>query len=134
MRAGVRVMNVMAGARFGGAETFFARLAVAFHEAGQPQLVAIRCWPERAAELRAAGVEPTHVPFRGSLDLYSRWKLRRLIGAFRAELVLTWMNRATDFVRTTKAVHTARIGQYYDLTYYRHCDQDRKSTRLKYRH
>src|SRR3546814_15249035 len=76
MRAGVRVMNVMAGARFGGAETFFARLAVAFHEAGQPQLVAIRCWPERAAELRAAGVEPPHVPFRGSLDLYSRWKPR----------------------------------------------------------
>ncbi|HET8727892.1 MAG TPA: glycosyltransferase [Alphaproteobacteria bacterium] len=117
-----RLMNVMAGGRFGGAETFFTRLAIALHQAGQPQLVATRGWPERAAELKAAGIEPAYVSFRGSLDLFSRWKLGRLIREFEPDVVLTWMNRATDFVRTRRSVHAARIGHYYNLRYYRHCD------------
>lgn len=119
----LRIMNVMAGARFGGAETFFTRLALALHEAGVDQVAAIRPWPERAERLRAGGIEPVGVPFRGSLDLYSRWKLRRLVRRRRPHAVLTWMNRATDFVRTGRwSVHVARVGHYYNLKYYRHCD------------
>jgi hypothetical protein len=53
----------MAGARHGGAEAFFTRLALALERDGQIQQVAIRPQPERAAKLRAGGVTVTELPF-----------------------------------------------------------------------
>ncbi|MFN3076578.1 MAG: glycosyltransferase, partial [Alphaproteobacteria bacterium] len=33
-----------------------------------------------------------------------------------------WMNRATQFCPRGKFIHVGRLGGYYDLKYYRHCD------------
>jgi hypothetical protein len=53
----IRLMQAMAGAREGGAEAFFVRLAGAFaHEAGIEQRVAIRRDSARARLLMGAGV------------------------------------------------------------------------------
>ena len=48
--------HVMAGARTGGAELFFERLAAALQRAGDAVLPVIRRDPGRAARLRAAGL------------------------------------------------------------------------------
>lgn len=118
----MRVLQAMAGAEYGGAEAFFARLVPALARAGLEQRAVIRRHPGRAAALREAGVEPVEARFGGPLDIATRLRLRREIGAFRPDLVLTWMNRATAACPRGPFVHVGRLGGYYDLRYYRHCD------------
>ena len=118
----MRLLQAMAGARHGGAEAFFVRLAGALAQAGQEQRVLIRRDAERAAALSRAGIAATELPFRGRLDLVTRWRFRRAVAEFRPAIVLTWMNRATQACPRGDFVHVARLGGYYDLKYYRRCD------------
>lgn len=113
----------MAGAEHGGAEAFFERLVLALHRAGIEQQVVIRRNPGRAARLRAGGIEPVELPFGGWFDFVTGPALRRLARAWKPGLVMSWMNRATRFCRPGPYVLTARLGGYYDLKYYRHCDR-----------
>jgi glycosyltransferase involved in cell wall biosynthesis len=121
-----RLFQAMAGARHGGAELFFTRLAVALQANGVDQRVAIRRDPARRAALERGGVAVEEHPFGGRLDWRTRRALARSIAEFAPDVVLTWMNRATRLCpRATKArpfVHVARLGGYYDLKYYRACD------------
>lgn len=123
----MRVLQVMAGARHGGAELFFERLTLALDRAGVQQQAAIRTAPDRAGKLRAAGIETYEMRFGGWLDFTTRPALRRLIADYQPDVALSWMSRATQkFPRRnsgeTRPVHCARLGGYYPLKYYRHCD------------
>lgn len=117
-----RLLQAIAGARHGGAETFFLRLAAALQRAGEPQRVLIRRDFARAKALRAAGVAVAELAFGGIFDLATRRAFRSEIAAWRPNLVLTWMNRATRLCPPGDFVHVARLGGYYDLKYYRRCD------------
>src|SRR5947208_293405 len=117
-----RLLQAMAGARHGGAETFFVRLAGALQRAGQTQRVVIRRCPDRSRALREAGVAVTELRFGGPFDVASRIAFRREIAEWRPDIVLTWMNRATAMCPTGDFVHVGRLGGYYDLKYYRRCD------------
>jgi glycosyltransferase involved in cell wall biosynthesis len=118
-----RLLQAIAGAEHGGAETFFLRLTAALHRAGVPQRVLIRRNPSRAQSLREAGVAVTELAFGGLLDLTTRLGFRREIAVWRPNIVLTWMSRATRLCPRGDFVHVGRLGGYYDLKYYRHCDQ-----------
>jgi len=118
----MRLLQAMAGARHGGAEIFFVRLAMALQRAGQAQRLLIRHERERATELRRAGVDFLELPFGGWLDVVTRYRFRDAIAHYRPHVVLTWMNRATTLCPKGDFVHVARLGGYYDLKYYRHCD------------
>ncbi len=118
----MRVMQVMAGAEFGGAEAFFTRLVLALNAAGLEQRVVIRQNERRAAALKAGGVEPVQLPFGGLLDLRTSFALKREIGDFQPDIVLTWMNRAARMCRKGDFAWVGRLGGYYDLKYYQGCD------------
>ncbi|HXP74424.1 MAG TPA: glycosyltransferase [Stellaceae bacterium] len=118
----IRLAQAMAGAHHGGAETFFVRLALALHRAGQEQRVIIRRDAERAAALRTGGLAPMELPFGGLLDYRTRFGIRRILREFRPRVVLTWMSRATRLCPHGEFVHVGRLGGYYDLKYYRRCD------------
>jgi glycosyltransferase involved in cell wall biosynthesis len=118
-------MQVIAGRRQGGAEAFFERLALALGRAGVAQRLVIRRDQGRAARLAAAGLEPVELGFGGRLDLVTGRHLEREIAAFRPDIVLAWMSRAARFCPARDRsgyVLAARLGGYYDLKYYRHCD------------
>ncbi len=117
-----RILQAMAGAHHGGAEAFFERLAGGLHRAGEEQKIVIRRDPERVARLRRAGLEPVELVFGGRFDFTTKPKLRRIIAAFQPRVVLTWMGRATHLCPRGDFVHVARLGGYYDLRYFRHCD------------
>ena len=117
-----RLLQVMAGAQHGGAETFFVRLALALHRAGQDQQVVIRRDADRAATLRAGGLMPVELPFGSLLDYRTRFGMRRILREYRPRVVLTWMSRATRLCPRGEFVHVGRLGGYYDLKYYRRCD------------
>jgi glycosyltransferase involved in cell wall biosynthesis len=118
----MRLLQAMAGAEFGGAEAFFMRLAVALQRTGIEQRVLIRRNNERAATLQRGSIEPVQLPFGGFLDLFTPFAFRREVRAFKPDVVLTWMNRATSRCPEGPFVHVGRLGGYYDLKYYRRCD------------
>jgi glycosyltransferase involved in cell wall biosynthesis len=125
--APLRIAHVMGGARVGGAEAFYERLTAAQHAAGETVLAIIRAEPERAARLQAAGLAPVELPLGGYLDLRSGPGLRTILAEFRPEVVVAWSNRANRFAGAAKRrgapwTLVGRMGGYYDLKYYRHCD------------
>jgi glycosyltransferase involved in cell wall biosynthesis len=117
-----RILQAMAGAKYGGAEAFFERLAIALDRAGEDQKIVIRRDAARATRLRQAGLEPVELPFAGFFDFATTPQLVRISAAFRPRVVLTWMNRATRLCPRGDFVHVARLGGYYDLRHYRDCD------------
>ncbi len=118
----MRVLQVMAGAEYGGAEAFFTRLVVALRRAGLHQRVVIRKNAHRASILRDGGIEPVEFRFGGPLDVMTRLGLKREIESFFPHIVMTWMNRATAMCPGGDFVHVARLGGYYDLKYYQKCN------------
>lgn len=122
----MRVVQVMAGAEFGGAEAFFVRLVIALHKAGLDQRVIIRENDKRAALLRSGGIDPVEMKFGGKLDFKTPMLLKRQLRDFKPHVALTWMNRATSKMPRRcpgdmNYVLAARMGGYYNLKYYRNC-------------
>ncbi len=118
----MRVMQVMAGAATGGAEAFFMRLVPALKRAGVDQEIIIRKHPDRAAELRANGLQPLELAFGGIFDCITGHRLTKAIARYQPEILLSWMNRATRFCPVGSHVFAARLGGYYKLENYRRCD------------
>ena len=118
----MRVMQAVAGAAHGGAETFFVSLVLALHRAGLEQLAVIRRNALRSERLRAGGVEPVELRFGGPLDLATPRALKRLARGFRPDVVVTWMSRASRLFPKGDDVRIARLGGYYDLKYYKGVD------------
>lgn len=114
-------MQVMAGAREGGAEEFFVRLCGALGRAGLEQRVLIRRHPERAGRLREGGLDVAELPFGGPLDLATPRRLKREIGAWKPDVVLTWMSRASRRCPGGDFVQVGRLGGYYPLRNFAGC-------------
>jgi len=123
----MRVLQAMAGAPVGGAENFFTRLVCALARRGLEQRALIRPDAARGAALAAAGVAVDTARFGGMLDFATGRIFRRAIDAFRPDIVVSWMNRATAFCPAshggTRFVHVGTPRGYYDPKYYRHCDR-----------
>ena len=113
----------MAGARTGGAELFFERLTAALQRAGDAVLPVIRRDPGRAARLRRPGCAPEQLGFGGALDLLTRPRLARILRGFRPSVVVAWMNRGARATPRGDWVTAGRLGGYYDLRYYRCCEE-----------
>lgn len=118
----MKVAQVMAGARHGGAEGFYERLCVALHAAGEDVLPVIRRDADRAARLRAGGLAPVELGFGGALDLLTGPRLRAALNAFAPAVTVAWMNRAARFTPKGAWTLVGRLGGYYDLKYYKRCD------------
>ncbi|MGI4977825.1 MAG: glycosyltransferase [Janthinobacterium lividum] len=125
----MRVAQVMAGAREGGAELFFERLSVALHRGGDSVLPVVRRDAGRAGRLRAAGLAPVELGFGGALDLLTRPRLRRVLRRFAPRVAVAWMGRAARFAPAGDWVLAGRLGGYYDLSRFRRCDHLVANTR-----
>jgi glycosyltransferase involved in cell wall biosynthesis len=113
------VMQVLAGAPQGGAETFATDLIIALHEAGLPQVVVTRPVPERLERLAAAGVRciPVRLPFALPPPL-GRLALQRIVAREKPRLVQAFMGRAASIAPRGSI---GWFGGYYDLRRYRRC-------------
>lgn len=118
----MRILNVMSGGKAGGAETFFVSLVLALKDAGHESRAVIRSHPERAALIRAGGVEPLELPFRKWLDFTTKAALRREIAEFKPDVVMTWMSRASAMCPTGDFLRLARLGGYYPIKNFQNCD------------
>ncbi len=119
----------MAGAAQGGAELFFERLVVAQHGAGDLVLPLVRPNGDRITRLRAAGLLPEAAPFGGALDVLTRQRLRRALHRFQPRVAVAWMSRAARFAPLGPWVLVGRLGGFYQLRTFRHCDHLVANTR-----
>lgn len=122
----LRVLHAIAGGDHGGAEAFFVRLVCALGRSGLEQRALVRRGRPWAAEITKSGIATVELGFGGALDVSTRHRFGHQIEGFAPSVVLTWMSRATRFCPRPsprrRFVHVARLGGYYDLKYYRHCD------------
>ena len=126
--APLRIAHVMAGAPMGGAEAFYERLVLAQHAAGEEVLAVIRQEAGRAARLRAGGLRAGRTadgrlfrPGDAAAAAAGCWP------ASAPRVVVAWANRAGRYAGAVKRrgapwTLVGRLGGYYDLKYYRHCD------------
>ena len=127
----IRVTQILAGHAVGGAEAFFTRLVSALQteqtDTSIEQLAILRPHQRWLEPLTAAQVNHETLRFGGIVDLYTPWRLKRLVNDFQPHVVLAWMSRAARMAPRAKGrsnpwTLAARLGGYYNLKYYRHCE------------
>jgi glycosyltransferase involved in cell wall biosynthesis len=72
--------------------------------------------------LRGAGLSPCSFRFGGKLDLLTRPRIRRALSRFAPRVAVAWMGRAARHAPTGPWVLVGRLGGYYDLRQFAHCD------------
>lgn len=125
----MKILHVMAGAEFGGAETAFVDICLAMHESGSNILIVTRANDLRVRKLRDAGITVHTLPFGGKIDIYTKWKLTKIIKSFKPDIIQCWMSRApTKVPRWNEKMGikaysiVARMGGYYKMKYYKSAD------------
>ncbi len=108
----------------GGAENFFARLSLALTQAGNKVLAITPpdCPTQQQIE-KSVSVAP--VAMRGNWDIFSSYRIKKLVKQTGYPIVQTWMGRATRLTNVNSlsgVIHVARLGGYYNLKSYRHAD------------
>lgn len=119
----MRIAHTLAGAPIGGAENFYTRLVCGLAEDQTMQQAAFTR-PNEAREqaFKKAGVPVSLHRLGGPLDALGRYKYRQALKQWRPDIVMTYMNRATMLTPQGDYTLVARLGHYYDLKYYQHCD------------
>ena len=125
----MKILQVMAGAEHGGAETAFVDMCLALHEAGETIRVVTRKNDLRVPALQAAGIPVDTLLFGGRLDVFTTWRLQKIIAAFQPHIIQTWMSRAAARTPRWNAgmnipryLVVSRLGGYYKLKYFQSAD------------
>jgi glycosyltransferase involved in cell wall biosynthesis len=125
----MKIVQVMAGAAHGGAETAFVDMCIALHEAGHDIVVITRANDLRIPQLQKAGLRVHTLRFGGAIDILTKSRMRRIIMDFKPDIVQTWMARAPwKTPRWNKNMGIpyypviARLGGYYNIKYFKAAD------------
>jgi glycosyltransferase involved in cell wall biosynthesis len=116
--------HIIASKDSGGAERFYVRLVLALAERGHTTVSVNRPSSFVSSALKSP-VRQLHVPMRNNFDFLSLLRISAAIRHRSPDVVMTYMSRAswlTRLLRTSDAVHIARLGGYYKLKYFRHAD------------
>ncbi len=120
--AAPRILQVMAGADHGGAETYYISLVSALQRTGMQQHAVINPHDKRREALRAAGVPFTELPFTGTFDKQTKQGLKQIIENFKPDIVQTWMYQATRAMPRGDYIHIGWLRGYQHLEDYHRCD------------
>ena len=117
-----RILTTIGGAPVGCAEAFFVTLTVALQRAGHVVHCALRPSPIREADLAAAGIPYDSAPFGGQFEFWTALKLAAAAYKFQPELVLSFGGRANWHMPRGNYTRIGRLGGYYKMKYFKHCD------------
>jgi len=125
----MRILQVLAGAEHGGAETAFVDMCIALHDAGHDVAVVTRANKVRVPRLEQAGICVHTLPFGSSIDVYTPFALRRIIKGFKPDIVQSWMSRASQKVTRwsprmgiPRYLVVSRLGGYYKIKNFKNTD------------
>lgn len=125
----MKILQVLAGAPHGGAETAFVDLCLALAESGEEIEAATRAHPVRVSRLESVGIRVHKLRFGSAADLYTRWRLKRIIKNFKPQIVQTWMSRAAQKTprwwgdpSVPRYLVVSRLGGYYKVKHFKNTD------------
>lgn len=119
----IKVAQVLAGAPIGGAENFYTRLVCGLSKYSDiEQQAYTRPNEYRESLLKQAQVNISTHRFSNTLKTINNYSYRQALKKWQPDIVTTYMNRATSLTPKGHYQLVARLGHYYDLKYYRHCD------------
>lgn len=118
----MKTLHLIGSKTLGGAERWFIRFTRALAGLGEPTHALVR----RGSQLVSVDwgqVVLGELTMRTVWDPISRLEVRRAVRRITPDLVQTYMGRATRLTHLRgRPLHLARLGNYYDLGGYRHCD------------
>lgn len=94
----MRIIQVIRSMTFGGAENHVLSLSLGLRARGHEILVAAPAGSWIDAQCRANGLTVETLPMRGVADLFSYWKLHRLIKTWRADIAHAHQIRPSQYV------------------------------------
>jgi glycosyltransferase involved in cell wall biosynthesis len=118
----LKVLTVLAGAKVGGAETFFVSLTSALKRAGLKVRSVLKPNKDRQEALAAEGVPLDTAPFGSLFDFRTAATLRKVAHDFHPDAVLALAGRAASYLPRGNGVRVGRLGGYYNLKNFRRCD------------
>ena len=125
----MKILQVMAGAPYGGAETAFVDMCLALHRAGENVEVATRPNDIRVPKLEQAGIKVHTLRFGGKMDVFTGWKLQKIVKEFQPDVVQCWMSRAVEKMPRWKPSMgipkysiVARLGSPYKMKYFKNAE------------
>jgi glycosyltransferase involved in cell wall biosynthesis len=118
----MRIVQALGSSRKGGAEGFFVRLATALHNRGISQMALVRrgSWSHEALVRNAVPCQTA--AFAGALDFTTGRAFKAALSNPPADVAITWMRRAASACPRGRWVHIGRLGNYYGLKPFAHCD------------
>lgn len=118
----MKVVQTLAGAQHGGAETFFMDVVRGLHREGLDQLVIIRPDEKRIKSLESDGIAYKTLPFGGLLDFKTKPQLHKIIQDYQPDIVQSFMGRASSYHTPGPWKHIGWFGGYYDVKRFKNCD------------
>ncbi len=122
----LKILNIMNGAEFGGAELFFERVALSLEKRTSiSQKILIRANQRRFHKLKQKIENIEQIKFFNQYNPFCRLKIQEVIQEFSPHVVLTWMNRASQLIpssKITNEVTVGRLGGFYKIKNYAKCD------------
>ena len=125
----MKILQVMAGAPEGGAETAFIDFCIAQKQSGEDVIVATRPNRIRVPALERENIPVYQYPFGGKVDVYTPFALRRLIAREKPQIVQAWMARAAAKIpewhgdeRDKPYRVVSRLGNYYKIKNFKQTD------------
>ncbi len=118
-----RTLHIIASKQPGGAEYFFTRLVNAMHRADQATEAAVSNGCLFTDKLDN-NLKLHRLPMKGAWDLYSQWRMRRIVKRQQIDIVQTYLGRAARLARsvTGSAQLVCRVGGFYPQQQYAHAD------------
>ncbi len=122
----LKILNMVSGSKFGGAELFFERLALSFEKQKNiKQKLVIKTDERRFNFLKDKINDIKQINFFKSYNFLIPFTLEKIINDFKPDIVLSWMNRASNILPASKImneVNVGRLGGYYKIKNYAKCD------------
>ena len=122
----LKILNIISGSHKGGAEKFFERFTVSINGyLNISQKIIIKKNQDRFVFFKKKGIDVTQLAFRSNFDFFTKEKVKYHIKSFRPDIVLTWMNRASNMLPEKKDYDyktVGRLGGYYKIKNYLKCD------------
>ena len=122
----IKILNIISGSKYGGAELFFERLALSFETCDKiEQKIIIRNNRNRSKKFIDGINEIEKINFFHKLNPFCTFKIEKIIREYKPNILLSWMNRASSVIPNIKInneITVGRLGGYYKIKNYTKCD------------
>ena len=107
----IKILNIISGSKYGGAELFFERLALSFERCDKiEQKIIIRNNRNRSKKFIDGINEIEKINFFHKLNPFCTFKIEKIIREYKPNILLSWMNRASSVIPNIKINNEITVG------------------------